>query len=55
MGFVRNTLGVDLTGGVELLRSPQQIASIYHLARAMNKASYTLKIIANKIQDTLDT
>jgi len=40
---------------LELLRSPQQIASIYHLARAMNKASSTLKIIANKIQDTLDT
>ena len=40
---------------LELLRSPRQIASIYHLARAMNKASYTLKIIANKIQNTLDT
>jgi adenosylhomocysteine nucleosidase len=39
---------------LELLRSPQQIASLYHLARAMNKASYTLKTIANKIQDTLD-
>jgi len=39
---------------LELLQSPQQIASLYHLARAMNKASYTLKTIANKIQDTLD-